>query len=275
MAGDNRRWERLLERYRAGDRSAREQLVGEMMPLVNSLARRYARGGNHEDLVQAGLMGLTKALERFDTSTGATLSAYAVPTMLGEMRRWLRDHSWAVHLPRGLQEATLAVSKASSSLEESLGRAPTPQEIADKLGLGLEEVVEALLAGRAYDATSLQQRIGHDSEDLSLGDTLGGDDIEYDRRELVLTLRQARHVLSERDRLVLHLRFVEDMTQSEIGKEIGVSQMQVSRILRSATARLRAELGDEAAALATLPAQLPSLSSRRLASARPRPAPRR
>src|SRR3954452_6321368 len=250
MAADSQRWERLLARYRAGDSLAREQLVGEMMPLVNSLARRYARGGNHDDLVQAGLMGLTKALDRFDTSTGASLSAYAVPTMLGEMRRWLRDHSWAVHMPRGLQEATLAVSKASTELEESLGRAPTPQEIADKLELGLEEVVEALMAGRAYDATSLQQRLGHDSEDIELGDTLGGDDIEFDRRELVLTLRQARHVLSERDRLVVHLRFVEDMTQSEIGHRIGVSQMQVSRILRAATARLRDELAVEASELA-------------------------
>ena len=250
MAADSQRWERLLERYRAGDKLAREQLVGEMMPLVNSLARRYARNGNHDDLVQAGLMGLTKALDRFDSATGASLSAYAVPTMLGEMRRWLRDHSWSVHVPRGLQEMTLAVSKASTELEEQSGRAPTPQEIADKLGVGLEDVVEALMAGRAYDATSLQTRLGHDSEDIELGDTLGGDDVEYDRRELVLTLRQARHVLSERDRLVLHLRFVEDMTQSEIGRRIGVSQMQVSRILRSATARLRTELGEEAAVLA-------------------------
>jgi len=169
--------------------------------------------------------------------------------MLGEMRRWLRDHSWAVHVPRGLQEMTLAVSKASTELEEVSGRAPTPQEIADKLGVGLEEVVEALMAGRAYDATSLQTRLGHDSEDIELGDTIGGDDDEFGRKELSLTLHQARRVLSERDRLVLHLRFVEDMTQSEIGKRIGVSQMQVSRILRAATARLRAELGDDAATL--------------------------
>ena len=250
MAGDNQHWQRLLDRYRAGDNLAREQLVGVMLPLVNSLARRYARGGNHDDLVQAGLLGLTKALDRFDASTGASLSAYAVPTMLGEMRRWLRDHSWAVHVPRGLQEMTLSVSKASSAIEEATGRAPTPQQIADRLGVGVEEVVEALMAGRAYDATSLQQRLGHDSEDIELGDTIGGDDGEYDRRELLLTLRQARHVLSERDRLVLHLRFVEDLTQSEIGQQIGVSQMQVSRILRSATARLRAELEPEAAELA-------------------------
>jgi RNA polymerase sigma-B factor len=164
--------------------------------------------------------------------------------MLGEMRRWLRDHSWAVHVPRGLQEMTLAVSKASTELEERTGRAPTPQEIADKLGVGLEEVVEALMAGRAYDATSLSQRLGRGDDDIELGDTLGGDDAEYSRRELVLTLRAARHVLSERDRLVVHLRFVEDMTQSEIGRRIGVSQMQVSRILRAATARLRSELAD-------------------------------
>jgi RNA polymerase sigma-B factor len=239
-----------LKRYRAGDAGAREQLVTEMMPLVHSLARRYARGGNHDDLVQAGLFGLTKALDRFDPTTGATLSAYAVPTMLGEMRRWLRDHSWAVHMPRGLQELTLSVSKASTAIEERQGRAPTPQQIADELEIDLESVVEALTAGRAYDATSLQQRLGHDSEDLELGDTLGGADTEYGRSEVLLTLGQARHVLSERDRLVLHLRFVEDLTQSEIGKRIGVSQMQVSRILRAAIDRLRSELRDEADVLA-------------------------
>ena len=245
MAADSQRWERLLDRYRSGDAIAREQLVAEMMPLVNSLARRYARNGNHDDLVQAGLMGLTKALDRFDPATGASLSAYAVPTMLGEMRRWLRDHSWAVHVPRGLQEMTLAVSKASTELEEESGRAPIPQEIADKLGVGLEEVVEALMAGRAYDATSLQTRLGHESEDIELGDTLGGDDVEYDRSELVLTLRQARHVLSERDRLVLHMRFVEDMTQSEIAEQVGVSQMHVSRILRATVDRLRKQIPQE------------------------------
>jgi RNA polymerase sigma-B factor len=250
VQGDNQRWERLLARYKDGDHAAREQLVGEMMPLVNSLARRYARGGNHDDLVQAGLMGLTKALDRFDPTTGATLSAYAVPTMLGEMRRWLRDHSWAVHMPRGLQELTLSVSKAATSIEERQGRAATPQQIASELGIDLESVVEALTAGRAYDATSLQQRLGHDSEDLELGDTLGDSEDGYGRAEVLLTLRQARHVLSDRDRMVLHLRFVEDMTQSEIGKRIGVSQMQVSRILRAAIARLRAELRDEADVLA-------------------------
>src|SRR5204862_3165712 len=197
------RWERLLRRYRDGDRAAREHLVEEMLPLVNQLARRYSGKAPHDDLVQAGLFGLSKALQRFDMTAGSTLSSYAVPTMLGEMRRHLRDHTWSVRVPRGLQEDVLRVNRAVGELEAALGRSPTPQQVADAVGLELEAVVEALLAGRAYRATSLEARVGGDSDDLALIDTLGGDDAELRRRELLITLRQARHVLSERERFVL------------------------------------------------------------------------
>src|SRR5438270_647765 len=139
---DRWRSERLLARYRDGDKLAREQLVAEMMPLVHQLARRYPGKAPHDDLVQAGLFGLSKALARFDMSQGSTLSSYAVPTMLGEMRRHLRDHTWSVRVPRGLQEDVLRVNRAVGELESLLGRSPTPQQIAERLGLDLDDVVE-------------------------------------------------------------------------------------------------------------------------------------
>ena len=244
------RWERLLARYRDGDKLAREQLVAEMMPLVHQLARRYPGKAPHDDLVQAGLFGLSKALARFDTSQGSTLSSYAVPTMLGEMRRHLRDHTWSVRVPRGLQEDVLRVNRAVGELEALLGRSPTPQQIAERLGLELDDVVEALVAGRAYRATSMEERVGGETDDLTLADTLGEDDPEIHRRELLVALRQARHVLDDRERYVLHLRFAEDRTQTEIAEKIGVSQMQVSRILRGLLAKLRLELRRQGAELA-------------------------
>ncbi|HEY3019434.1 MAG TPA: SigB/SigF/SigG family RNA polymerase sigma factor [Solirubrobacteraceae bacterium] len=243
-------WERLLRRYRGGDRAARERLVGEMLPLVHQLARRFTGKAPHDDLVQAGLFGLTKALGRFDPAQGSALSSYAVPTMLGEMRRHLRDHTWSVRLPRGLQEDVLHVNHAVSDLEARLARSPTPQQVADAVGLELETVVEALVAGRAYRAASLDERVGGEADDLALIDTLGAEDPELRRRELLVTLGQARHVLSERERYVLHLRFAEDRTQTEIAMRIGVSQMQVSRILRALLAKLHLELRRQGAARA-------------------------
>jgi RNA polymerase sigma-B factor len=243
-------WERLLRRYRGGDQTARELLVGEMLPLANQLARRYAGKAAHEDLVQAGLFGLTKAIDRFDAGQGSALSSYAVPTMLGEMRRYLRDHTWSVRVPRGLQEDVLRVNRAVGELETELGRSPTPVQVAERLDIDLETVLEALTAGRAYRASSMEERVGGDSDDLSLADTLGADDVELDRRELMVSLRQADHVLDDRERFVLHLRFAEDRTQTEIAERIGVSQMQVSRILRQILDKLRLELRRQGAEVA-------------------------
>jgi RNA polymerase sigma-B factor len=243
-------WERLLRRYRTGDQTARELLVGEMLPLANQLARRYTGKAAHEDLVQAGLFGLTKAIDRFDASQGSALSSYAVPTMLGEMRRYLRDHTWSVRVPRGLQEDVLRVNRAVGELEAELGRSPTPLQVAERLDLDLESVLEALTAGRAYRASSMEERVGGDSDDLSLADTLGEDDVELGRRELMVSLRQADHVLDDRERFVVHLRFAEDRTQTEIADRIGVSQMQVSRILRQILDKLRLELRRQGAELA-------------------------
>ena len=244
------RWERLLRRYRDGDHGARERLVGEMLPLVHQLARRYSGKAAHDDLVQAGLFGLTKAMDRYDATQGSALSSYAVPTMLGEMRRYLRDHTWSVRVPRGLQEDVLRVNRAVAELEVELGRSPTPQQIAVKLELDIETVVEALMAGRAYRATSMEERVGGEGDELSLADTLGAEDDELRRREMLVSLRQADHVLTERERFVLHLRFAQDLTQTEIADRIGVSQMQVSRILRGMLDKLRLELGRQGAGIA-------------------------
>ena len=244
------RWGRLLRRYRGGDNAAREQLVGEMLPLANQLARRYAGKAAHDDLVQAGLFGLTKAIDRFDATHGSQLSSYAVPTMLGEMRRHLRDHTWSVRVPRGLQEDVLRVNRVVTALESELGRSPTAQQIADRLGMDLESVVEALMAGRAYRASSTEERVGGDGDDLTLADTLGRDDDELGRREFLVALRQADHVLTDRERYVMHLRFAQDLTQTEIAERIGVSQMQVSRILRAMLDKLRVELRRQGADMA-------------------------
>ncbi len=241
-AARDARWRRLVLRYQRGDRAAGEQLVAELLPLVRHLASRWSAKVSRDDLVQAGLLGLTKALDRFDPSNGASFTGYAVPTMLGEMRRYLRDHAWAVRVPRALQEDAMRVTRAVQELEPTLGRSPTPQELSDHLELDLESVLEAIVAGRAYHSTSLEQPAGGDTDGLVLGDTMGAEDDELGRTELSVLLGHVRHVLDDRERYVLHLRFECDMTQTAIAERIGVSQMQVSRILRATLVKLRAEI---------------------------------
>jgi RNA polymerase sigma-B factor len=244
-AARDARWRRLVLRYQSGDRAAGEQLVAELLPLVRHLASRWSAKVSRDDLVQAGLLGLTKALDRFDPAYGASFTGYAVPTMLGEMRRHLRDHAWAVRVPRALQEEAMRVTNAIQALEPRLGRSPSPQEIADHLQLDVETVIEAIIAGRAYHSSSLDQPAGTSSEELTLGDTVGVEDVELLRREIAVVLNHARHVLTDRERYVLHLRFQRDLTQTAIAERIGVSQMQVSRILRSTLAKLRSEIEAE------------------------------
>jgi RNA polymerase sigma-B factor len=233
------RWLRLVRRYHDGDRSAREQLVAEMLPLVNQLARRYAGRASHDDLVGAGLLGLTKAIDRFDVRHASELSAYAVPSMLGEMRRYMRDHNWSVRPPRRLQEDSLRVTRALAELEARLAHSPTARQIAEHLDLPLEVVVEALTATRAYTSASLQQPVG-DGE-LTLGDTLGADDVELERSEIAATVGQLAQTLTDRERELLYLRFARDLTQTEVARRMGVSQMQISRLLRATVTKLRDE----------------------------------
>jgi len=233
------RW--LLRRYRdTHDPAAREALVAAMLPLVRRLVSGYGHPRHQEDLFQAACLGLTKAIERWDPSRGPELRTYAVPTMHGEVRRWLRDHSWAVHVPRPLQERVLAVTRATSELRVRDGRTPTAGQLSEHLEMPLEDVLEALQAGRAYGAASLEAPLGGDPDAGTLGDVLGGEDERLDRAEQVASLAGLRDLLDERDREVLRLRFIEDLTQSEIADRIGCSQMQVSRLLRRAIDRLSA-----------------------------------
>jgi RNA polymerase sigma-B factor len=239
-SGRDAQWLRLLRRYRSGDGAARERLVVEMLPLVHQLARRYAGRAAHDDLVQVGLLGLTKAVDRFDAGHANSLASYAVPTMLGEMRRYMRDHTWAVRVPRSLQEDALRVTRAMGELETSLGRSPRPQQVADHLGMSLEAVLAALVATRAYRTASLEERIGGDGDNLTLADVLGAEDPELERTEELVMLGRLKVVLNARERDVIALHYTHDLTQAEIGQRIGLSQMQVSRILRAGTEKLGA-----------------------------------
>ena len=224
------RW--LLDRYRRyGDQAARERLVASMLPLVHSIVARYRHPRHEEDLFQAAALGLSKAIDRFDPARGVELRSYAIPTMHGEVRRWLRDNAWSVHMPRPLQERVLAVTAATERLTADTGRPPSAQQIADALEMDLEEVLEALLAGRAYGAASLQAPLDDDNA-ATLSEVVGDHDPRLDRAEEIAMLGRARGLLGEQELEVMRLRFVEDLTQSEIARKVGCSQMQVSRILR-------------------------------------------
>ena len=233
----------LFDRYqKTRDPRVREELVQRFLPLARSLAGRYQRSNEpFDDLIQVASLGLVKAIDRFDPQNGASFSSYAVPTILGELKRHFRDRTWSVRVPRGLQESSMKVDKEVDRLRTQHGRAPTVQEISDATMLSEEDVLEALQAGAAHSATSLETPRSREEEDGTLADTLGMDDDGFALAEDRATLASLLTILSERDLEVLRLRFEEDMSQAQIGDIIGVSQMQVSRILRRAVAALRAE----------------------------------
>lgn len=232
----------LLERYhRHGDAAARDELVERMLPVVRQLARRYQRGSEQlDDLVQVGSLGLVKAIDRFDVDRGSPFMRYAVPTILGEIKRHFRDTGWAAHVPRGMQERVMELKNAIEDLGSRLGRSPSPGELAEELGLAIEEILEAMEAATAYAAVSLDApRPGDDGVGESYADSVGADDERYGLVEDAATVLPALGILPERERRIVHLRFAEDLTQSEIAERIGVSQMHVSRLLRRALARVR------------------------------------
>ena len=219
---------------------ARERLVEMHLPLVRFFARRYAgRGEPFDDLVQAGALGLVKAVDRFDPGRGLEFSTYAAPTILGEIRRHFRDRTWAVHVHRGLQELTGQVTRSAAELTQELGRAPSVVELSVRVGQPEERVLEALDCAAAYTADSLDAQTG---EDRTLGDTLGGEDQALSDVELHESLGPALDRLPDRERRILQLRFYGNMTQSQIAAQLGISQMHVSRLLARTLVRLRAEL---------------------------------
>ena len=222
------------------DPQLREALVERYLPLARSIARRYARGSEPlDDLVQVASVGLLKAIDRYSPDRGVAFSSYAVPTIAGEVRRYFRDRTWAVRPPRGLQERALAVEKSTTELTNRLGRSPTVRQIGQALELEDEEVLEAMEALRAGHATSMSAPRGSDEKgDQTLGDTLGSEEQGFELAEHRVVYEQLADTLTARERLVVELRFGKDLTQEEIGKRVGVSQMQVSRVLRQALAKL-------------------------------------
>jgi RNA polymerase sigma-B factor len=234
---------RLFARWQEDhDGSAREELVRRFLPLARTLARRYGRSSEpFEDLLQVASLGLLKALDRFDPARGHAFQSFAVPTILGEMRRYFRDSGWAVHIPRGTQECALKVRDAQERFARERGRAPTVNELAQYLELDTEEVIDALQAIQAYDTLSLDAPPrGSDQDAGSYAETTGQEDERYELVELDVTVSAVLEHLPARERLILRLRFLEDLTQTEIAAMVGISQMQVSRLLRRSLEQLRA-----------------------------------
>jgi RNA polymerase sigma-B factor len=241
--------EALLRRYhRDGGASDRDELVRRFIPLARSLARRYASpSAPYEDLAQVASLALVKAVDRFDPERGTSFRAYATPTILGEMKRYFRDSVWTVHVTRAAKERALAVDRATEELSTRLGHSPTVREITEYLELEEEDVLDALQVADAYAAASLDEPRSNDGGDEgSLESQLGVEEERYELIEDALAVREAIGSLPPRDALVLRLRFGQELSQREIGARLGVSQMQVSRLLRRALERLRTLAGGDA-----------------------------
>jgi len=242
----------LLRRYHEqGDLAAREQLIEQYMSLVRSLARRYSyRGEQLEDLVQIGAIGLIKAIDRFDVNRGVELTTYATPNIIGEIKRHFRDRGWSVRVPRGLQELNIQLSRLIEELTVQNGRSPTIPELAKAAGVTDEEVLEALESGRAYTSLSLSAGSGGHDDDGELDplESLGTEEHQYEVSEDRAVLEPGFRVLDERERKILHLRFFEGLTQSQIAQQVGISQMHVSRLIRRSLEKIREEIAAEQSA---------------------------
>ncbi|MGW6540952.1 RNA polymerase sigma factor SigF [Streptomyces sp. NPDC055051] len=224
---------------------ARNTLIEMNMSLVRYAAGRFRhRADEMEDIVQVGMIGLIKAIDRFELSREVEFTTFAVPYIVGEIKRFFRDTSWAVHVPRRLQEARVELAKATEELSTRLGRSPTVKELAELMSLTEEEVTEARLASNGYNSSSLDAALGGEDEerDASLADFIGADDPALELVDDFHSLAPLIADLDERDRQIIHMRFVEELTQAEIGERLGCSQMHVSRLLARTVKRLRAGL---------------------------------
>lgn len=224
----------------------RSKLVTEHLPVAEHIARRFShRGESQEDLTQVATLGLINAVDRFDPERGVDFLSYAVPTIMGEVRRHFRDTGWAVRMPRRLQELHLSVSSAISTLSQDLGRAPTPTELAEHLNISRQDVYRGLEAGNAYRSASLDELLT-DTDEIPLGDAIGESDSELAEVENREAIRPLLDELDERERRILVMRFFKSMTQTQIAEQIGISQMHVSRLLSRTLAWLRDRLETEA-----------------------------
>jgi len=243
LASERALWARFAESH---DAATREELVRRYLPFAKNLALRY-RGASEsfDDLLQVASLGLVNAIDRFDPSRGTPFTAFASPTILGELKRHFRDRVWTVRVPRGLHDRMAEVDKAISALTVDLQRSPSVGEIAAKLEVDPSEVLEVLEANHNRRPLSLDRPVGVDEEESPASEWVGDEDEGFELVEDKLALEGALPHLDERERLVLQLRFVEDMTQSQIAERIGHSQMHVSRILRRTLERIRAEVAEQ------------------------------
>ncbi|WP_370249529.1 RNA polymerase sigma factor SigF [Nocardioides sp.] len=235
------------ERSDAERSTARDDLVHLHLPLVEHCARRFRnRGEPYEDLVQVGTIGLIKSIDRFDTDRGVEFSTYATPTVIGEIKRYFRDKGWAIRVPRRLQELRMQISAASAELTQSLGRSPTPRELAESIGVSVEEILEGMESSNAYSTLSLDATDdADDGAGSSMLDAIGVDDEGLEHVEIRESIKPLLEQLPAREKKILLLRFFKNMTQSQIAEEIGVSQMHVSRLLSRTLDQLRASLNEE------------------------------
>lgn len=250
LASERVLWARFVKDR---DPAIREELVRRYLPFAKNLALRY-RGASEsfDDLLQVASLGLVNAIDRFDPERGAPFTAFASPTILGELKRHFRDRVWTVRVPRGLHDRMAEVEKAISELTVELQRSPSVGEIGEKLGLDPSDVLEVLEANHNRRPLSLDRPVGgEDSDESPAAEWVGDEDAGYELVEDKLALEGALPHLDERERLVLQLRFVEDLTQSQIAERIGHSQMHVSRILRRTLERIRAEVAEQSAAAET------------------------
>jgi RNA polymerase sigma-B factor len=229
----------VFDRYRTDrDVATREELVERYLPLARHLARRYKGRGEIDDLNQVAAFALVKAIDRFDPARGLAFSSFAVPTIVGELKRYFRDHGWVVRVPRDVQELKLRLDRTVEAMTSELGRSPTPGELSERLGVPTEQVIEALGAATAHYPDSLDRPLTDDGEEainlLVAGNDPGYADVE--NAELVSGLLAS---LPERERLILKLRFEDELTQAEIGRRLDVSQMHVSRLIRQSIATLQ------------------------------------
>ena len=235
--------ERFVEYQRTGDRRLRDELVEAHLPLARFLARRFDhRGESADDLLQVALLGLLKAVDRFDPERGLQFSTFATPTILGELKRHFRDKGWAVRVPRRMQELHLQLANAVATLTQEWGRSPTPADVALRLGVSEEDVLEAMEAGGLYRLTSLDGTAAGDDDGTDLTSLIGDDDPEFERVEQRSQLYGLLGTLPERERAIVYLRFFDGLTQSEIATRVGISQMHVSRLLARSVEHLRSQV---------------------------------
>ncbi|MEP6815545.1 MAG: RNA polymerase sigma factor SigF [Marmoricola sp.] len=223
--------------------ACREALVHLHLPLVEHCARRFRnRGEPFDDLLQVGTIGLLKSIDRFDPERGVEFSTYATPTIIGEIKRHFRDKGWAIRVPRRLQELRMLIGNATAELSQGLGRAPTPREIAEKIGVSPEEVMEGLESANAYSTLSLDAGDSSGEGGPSMLDAIGAEDVNLEHVEIRESIKPLLERLPTREKQILLLRFFRGMTQSQIAAEIGVSQMHVSRLLTRTLEQLRESL---------------------------------